>query len=107
MDIATGVYTVIKPAGYYTITFSGSVHLNPEDALHLSLYHNGTQVPETKWDSYKNEANAGRTVEQGSRTVILHLNPEDTLEIRTDSSHFYYLADFMFCLSLTEQASPY
>merc|ERR1719481_1721858 len=33
LDIKTGVYTVIKPAGYYTITFSGNAVLEPGDRL--------------------------------------------------------------------------
>merc|ERR1711942_555323 len=33
MDIKTGVYTVIKPAGYYTITFSGRAVLQQGEYL--------------------------------------------------------------------------
>merc|ERR1712215_454091 len=51
MDIKTGVYTVIKPAGYYTITFSGYVYLRPGESLSMYLYHNGTKVPESRWIS--------------------------------------------------------
>merc|ERR1719481_1579623 len=48
MDITTGVFTVIKPAGFYTITYSGWANLLPGDMIILHLYHNGTQVPETR-----------------------------------------------------------
>merc|ERR1712215_436631 len=51
MDISSGVYTVIKPAGHYTITFSGQVGLDPGKEVNLYLYHNGTQVKETYWRS--------------------------------------------------------
>merc|ERR1711942_539938 len=49
MDIKTGVYTVIKPAGYYTITFSGRAVLQQGEYLYMYLYHNGTKVPESGW----------------------------------------------------------
>merc|ERR1719481_2295543 len=54
MDIKTGVYTVIKPAGYYTITFSGLAQLQPGEILSMYLYHNGTRVPESRWYSRNN-----------------------------------------------------
>merc|ERR1719244_516442 len=41
MDISSGVYTVIKPAGHYTITFSGSARVYPGEEVQLFLYHNG------------------------------------------------------------------
>jgi len=99
MDLATGVYTVIKPSGYYTVTFSGSVVMEPGQYARLYLYHNGTGVPETQWWSYNSPSNGGDTYDQGSRTVTLHLDREDTLEIRADyiDAGIY---DFVFCLSL-------
>merc|ERR1711970_829955 len=79
MDIASGVYTVIKPAGHYTVTFSGLANMLSGRSVNLYLYHNGTQVKETFWDSYNSGSNEGWIQEQGSRTVTLHLNPMDTL----------------------------
>merc|ERR1719244_825976 len=49
MDISSGVYTVIKPAGHYTITFSSMADVYPGKPVELYLYHNGTQVKETLW----------------------------------------------------------
>jgi len=107
MDVKTGVYTVIKPAGYYTITFSGRAELQPGEALIMDLYHNGTKVPESQWVS--SEYHGTTAFDQGSRTVILHLNPEDTLEIRTDSNNFYCLYEFVYCITLAgwEYTPPY
>merc|ERR1719419_1700013 len=60
MDISSGVYTVIKPAGHYTITFSGYASVDPGEAVHLYLYHNGTRVRETLWESGNSGDNGGR-----------------------------------------------
>merc|ERR1719187_1784462 len=35
MNIDTGVYTVIKPAGHYTITFSGWTQPDPDELIDL------------------------------------------------------------------------
>merc|ERR1719419_5217 len=83
MNIHTGAYTVIKPAGHYTVTFTGNAYLEPDEYVELFVYHNGTQVPETRWWSRNSEDNGGYMDDAGSKTVTLHLNPEDTLEIRT------------------------
>merc|ERR1711962_1249460 len=94
MNIHTGIYTVIKPAGYYQVTFSGKTYLPPGTVGELYLYHNGTKIPESEW--YTVNENSGLIRDVGSRTLTLHLEPEDTLEIRTDNCSAD-IDNFMFC----------
>jgi len=106
MDIKTGQYTVIRPAGHYTITFSATAVVPQSQDMIIYLYHNGNRVKESPWWSYAlhDETKPGSYMhEQGSRTVILHLDQGDTIELRTNSSsHFHgVLYNVNLCISLT------
>jgi len=101
MNTTSGVYTVVRPPGHYTATFSGRAALFPSQWTDIYLYHNGTRIEETLWLSWNSGTQQGILVDQGSRTVTVHLKINNTLEIRTGSYFSGRLLDFMFCLSLT------
>jgi len=102
MDLATGVYTLGGPSGHYTITFSGRASLDSGDELYLYLYKNGNKIKETEWvaKAYTTSGSIMMRV-MGSRTVTLHLDVGDRLEIKTEGYDYWDLYNFMFCLQLT------
>jgi len=104
LDLGTGVYTCLT-AGYYTITMSGWAGMNPSEEVSSFLYRNGEKVEASRWHTYTSNNNGGWVLDQGSRTVILHMSYNDKLEWRADdmwgSSDSPHLYGLTLCLSLT------
>jgi len=85
MDIESGQYTVISPPGFYSISFSGQAGLDQGEQVALHLHQNGESLKESEWRSQSKDTSANSyIVDFGSRTMILHLDMGDTLELRTD-----------------------
>jgi len=103
IDLDTGRF-IVGPggSGYYTVTYSGRAVLGRGEMVVIDIYRNGESVGEHGgWYSYNH--NSDDVMDQGSRTVILHLDEQDYLELRTEwrteyfSGAVYYLT---FCVSL-------
>merc|ERR1712080_545872 len=99
MDISSGQFTCLT-AGYYTVTFSGHAAVEPDEVVNIFINHNGERVYESRWWSYSSTANGGLIVDQGSKTVILHLAVGDTLELATTTCDGI-IYDLIYCISLT------
>merc|ERR1711962_160866 len=101
IDLDTGRFNVGKGgAGYYTVTYSGYTELDSGKRVNVYLYRNGKSMGAYgEWLSYN--GNSERVHDQGSRTLILHLDEQDYLELRT---HWIYsngdLFELTFCASL-------
>jgi len=101
LDITTGVFTCLT-GGHYTVTVSGSQAVFPGKEILSFLYHNGEKVDATRWYSTNNRKNEGYIGVQGSISVIIHLQEGDSLEFKTEASHFSGRLFFLtFCVSLT------
>jgi len=101
LDIATGVFT--SPlAGSYTVTWSlmaGDDHGNQENLVVIYLRQNGQNIKESRHVS--GYSGPGVVVyEQGGRTLVLHLDMGDTLDLYCDDcgAYIYYTT---FCVSLS------
>merc|ERR1712210_365635 len=93
MNIETGVFTTVT-SGYYIVTFSASVAVEPGEYTWMYLYHNGVRVEESLFETWMQVGSSGDYIEdQGSRTVILHLLAGDTLDLRTtiNSGYVFHL----------------
>merc|ERR1719334_724847 len=106
-NITQGLYTVIKPSGLYTITFSGLVEVKSgrfvgggKGFMDIFLAKNENMVFGSKWTS-DHQAFADNPIQtMGSRTVIIELKPGDKLQILANSNNAV-LKDFIFCVSVT------
>jgi len=108
MNIETGVFTTVT-SGYYIVTFSAYVSVYPGEYTSMLLYHNGVQLEESRFVTKMGVGSGDNyIIEQGSRTVILHLLAGDTLDLRTTdnrlplSGSVYYLT-----LCLYRAPAPY
>merc|ERR1719228_16395 len=98
LDIGSGIFTCLK-AGHYTITFSAFTVLDTYQHANVYLYQNGNKVSESQFSSTNN---ANYPIgSQGSRTMILHMDVDDVMEVKTDSSNDGVLHQINFCVSLT------
>jgi len=104
MNIETGVFTTVT-SGYYIVTFSASVAVEPGEYTWMYLYHNGVRVEESLFETWMQVGSSGDYIEdQGSRTVILHLLAGDTLDLRTTINSGYV---FHLTLCLYMAPAPY
>merc|ERR1712210_449651 len=98
MNIETGVFTTVT-SGYYIVTFSAYVAVHAGEYTDMYLYHNGVQLEESRFGT-------SMFVDQGSRTVILHLLAGDTLDLRTtDTNGYGYVSHLTLCLYMAP--APY
>merc|ERR1719347_1296589 len=101
IDLDTGRFTVGKGgSGYYSVTYSGWAELDRGEEVMLWLYRNEEWVGNHgRWIA--SNKNSEVVEEQGSRTVILHLDEQDYLELGTSEDYFTgSLWDLSFCASL-------
>merc|ERR1711962_1681791 len=77
IDLDTGRFTLGKGgSGYYSVTYSGWAELERGQEVMLWLYRNGEWVGNHgRWIA--SNKNTEAVEEQGSRTVILHLDEQD------------------------------
>merc|ERR1711962_1245645 len=79
---SSGLFQVAD-RGYFMLTLSASMELPHEgDVALISLFKNGVEIWETKWDSDSNEG-AGASVDQGAKTVILYMSNGDIVQWKT------------------------
>merc|ERR1711934_942681 len=100
MNLGTGVFTCLTP-GFYTITYSGISGLQPAEETHIYLYLNGHRVAGSLLEQDMNPDTVGNYERlQGSRTLILNLDVNDTVEVRSDSVWFTgEIERFTLCLT--------
>jgi len=104
MNIETGVFTALT-SGYYIITFSAHVQVHAGESTVMWLHHNGVQVEESQFvTSMKAGSGDNYIIDQGSRTVILHLLRGDTVDLRTEKNS-YGVWRINFCLYMVP--APY
>jgi len=87
LNTTTGVYTCLTP-GHYTISYSGTAVIGDGQKVSLHLYLNGAVVPESMWYSFASGISDQYLEDQGSKTLILHMDHGDFLELRTDYGFF-------------------
>merc|ERR1711892_408038 len=99
LDIATGVFT--SPlAGSYTVTWSLYAYDDHGDHyIEIYLRLNGKSIFESHHSSVYSGP-SGRVEDQGGRTLVLHLDMGDTLDLYCEdcSAEIGYIT---FCVSLT------
>ena len=100
LDITTGVFTAGYP-GSYTATWSLWVPLGYQGTTSLRLYlrKNGENIEESTHFTYHDGPSPA--YDQGGRTLVLHLDKGDTLELYCAWSDGY-IADVSFCVSLSQ-----
>merc|ERR1712037_537490 len=83
LDLDSGVFTCFTP-GFYTVSFSAYGKVGPDYGLQndLYLYKNGLQLAESWWHNFADLSLNGNVGTTCSRTVILHMDAGDTLELR-------------------------
>ena len=100
LNIATGTFTAGHP-GIYTVTYSTRAHNDAgENYIVIFLRKNGEWIYESKHFSWYTGP-SGQVHDQGGRTLHLHLNPRDTLDLWCDSCSAG-IADTTFCISLSQ-----
>jgi len=99
LDIASGVFTSSYP-GSYTVTWSLIAGDDAGDNIVvIYLQHNGQNIEESEHFS-EYTGPSGWVYEQGGRTMVLHLDQGDTLELHCqDCTAEIYKTTF--CVSLT------
>merc|ERR1711892_154200 len=99
LDIATGVFTSPWP-GSYTVTWSLTADDGYTDSLvRIYLRQNGQKITESVHYSYYSGP-SGYVRDQGGRTLVLHLDMGDTLDLYCAdcSANIYWTT---FCVSLS------
>merc|ERR1711892_1621336 len=97
LDIATGVFTSPWP-GSYTVTWSLTAQDGAGEFVHIYLRKNGQNIDESLHKSYYTGP-SGEVGDQGGRTLVLHLDMGDTLDLYSyDCSAAIYRTTF--CVSL-------
>jgi len=106
LNTTTGVYTCLMP-GHYTISYSGTAVIGDGQKVSLHLFLNGAVVPESMWYSFASGVFGQYLEDQGSKTLILHMDHGDLLELRTDYGFFTgEIYTLTFCVSLTTWDYP-
>merc|ERR1711936_218460 len=99
LDVETGLFTSGHP-GSYTVSFTYETYNTPPIANSISVYlrKNGELVEETAMVS--RNTGAGEVSEMASRTVVLHLERGDTLDLFCTSctNGIYHTT---FCVTLS------
>jgi len=103
LDVSTGVFTAGTP-GHYTATISGyTVNSDSGNSCsELFMYLNDQRVKETWFASgFVGQHDQG-FFDQGSRTMIFHMNEGDTLHIEVEQANSEdYFARMTFCITLS------
>lgn len=98
VDIHAGSFT-ISSSGHYMITFSAYANVHPE-RTEMSIYKNNQRVVESEWVTMASEDYVGGYwIDQGSRTLIVHLSESDRIDLRT-ARVGYGVFDITLCLSM-------
>jgi len=101
LDITTGVFTA-PCGGSYTVSWDTSVELGHGEEVNILLQRNGDNIRESEHISayYGND----HVYEQGGRTLVVHLDLGDTLQLYMEGYHPGGNGNIhrtIFCVSLT------
>merc|ERR1712013_753150 len=99
LDIASGVFTSSYP-GSYTVTWAlQAIDDAGQSSVAIYLQQNGQNIEESRHLSY-NTRPSGVVSDQGGRTMVLHLDQGDTLQLYCEdcTNEIIYTT---FCVSLT------
>merc|ERR1712142_1143666 len=101
LDIASGVFTSSYP-GSYTVTWALHPYNDAGDHyVSIYLQHNGQNIDESHHLSYYSGPGPNSQVwDQGGRTLVLHLDQGDTLQLYCEDCTAY-IFHTTFCVSLT------
>jgi len=104
LDLNTGQFTA-GCGGYYTVTISGSAFTYGGNYIRLHIHRNGERLDESWWVSGTADGEGSfPSYDQGSRTLIYHLDEGDTLEVVAtlpDGWSNYAFYNLALCISLT------
>ena len=100
LDIKSGIFTAGHPGTYMVSWSMETQNTAGNTGIYIFLRKNGAEVNGSRTASY-NIIGSGTMYEQGSRTVFLHLDRGDTLDLfgEETSSKFYLTT---FCVSLAQ-----
>ena len=101
LDISTGVFTAGHP-GSYTATWSlYSDDDHGDSQVYIHLRKNMVSIQESYHVSYYIGPDQSGVADQGGRTLVLHLDRGDTLDLYCEdcSEHIYYTT---FCVALSQ-----
>ena len=100
IDINTGKF-VTGFSGTWRVDFSLVTYPHYGEYIHIFLYKNGVQIPETDFYSYRTAQQGGEDVNTGGRSLLLHLEVGDELHLGTtlnDDSAY----EILFCVALEQ-----
>merc|ERR1712212_681012 len=99
LDISTGVFTA-PHGGSYTVSWDAQARLNRWEGVYIYLQKNGATIEESLHNSYYGDNIDDHMNEQGGRTLVVHLDLGDTLQLyKSDGDGD--IAKTTFCVSLT------
>merc|ERR1712083_748764 len=84
LDIITGVFTA-PSGGSYTVSWDTTAVLDNGEIVLIYLQKNGEEIEESRHNSYYTGSN--RVVEQGGRTLVVHLDLGYTLQQYRDGGN--------------------
>ena len=100
IDINTGKF-VTGFSGTWRVDFSLVTYPHYGEYIHIFLYKNGVQIPETHFYSYRTHLHWGQDVTTGGRSILLHLDVGDEVHLETtrndDIAH-----EILFCVALEQ-----
>merc|ERR1719317_937789 len=99
LDITTGVFTA-PLGGSYTVYWNLVADVKSETNSEIYLQKNGESLRESRTFS-KYSGPSGYVLDQGGRTLVLHLGAGDTLQLYSGNSNAFPLFHITFCVSLT------
>jgi len=98
LDITTGVFTA-PWGGSYTVSWDTTARLPHGKGEDIYLQKNGESIQESYHHSYY--YGNDRVGEQGGRTLVVHLDLGETLQLYRDSDYSGEIYYTTFCVSLT------
>merc|ERR1712059_28405 len=96
-DLSTGSFKTLT-AGHFKVSFSGRASVDPGEELFIYIYRNENRVEESKWYTHMGPYGDQNMDVEGSRSVILHLERDDSVTLRTENFNAI-IHDLVFCVS--------
>merc|ERR1712179_33371 len=101
LDISTGVFTA-PHGGSYTVSWDAQARLNRWEGVSIYLQKNGATIEESLHNSYYGDNIDDHMNEQGGRTLVVHLDQGETLQLyKASGDQSGDIAKTTFCVSLT------
>merc|ERR1711909_92996 len=98
LDIDEGVFTA-PWGGSYTVSWDTSAGLSSGERVKVFLQKNGENIEETVTESFYTGGSYVR--DQGGRTLVVHLDLGETLQLYRDGGTGTTIDHITFCVSLT------